>query len=72
MKVVELQHTFTLDSVAVAERPEPRPGFGEALVRVRACSLNYRDLLILKGLYNKKLPLLRRMESQRRVFRRTN
>jgi NADPH:quinone reductase-like Zn-dependent oxidoreductase len=24
---------------------------------VRACSLNYRDLLILKGLYNKKLPL---------------
>jgi NADPH:quinone reductase-like Zn-dependent oxidoreductase len=57
MKVVELQHTFTLDSVAVAERAEPRPGFGEVLVRVRACSLNYRDLLVLKGLYNKKLPL---------------
>lgn len=57
MKVVELQHTFTLDSVAVAERPEPRPGPGQVLVRVRACALNYRDLLILKGLYSKKLPL---------------
>src|SRR5438067_6465732 len=56
MKVVEL-HTFALDSVAVAERPEPRPGPGQVLIRVRACSLNYRDLLILKGLYNKKLPL---------------
>jgi NADPH:quinone reductase-like Zn-dependent oxidoreductase len=56
MKVVELR-TFALDSLAIAERPEPRPGPGEVLIRVRACSLNYRDLLIMKGLYNKKLPL---------------
>ncbi len=56
MKVVEL-HTFAVDSLLVAERPEPRPGPGEVLIRVRACSLNYRDLLIAKGLYNKKLPL---------------
>ena len=56
MKVIELQ-TFTLDSVSLAERPEPRPGPGEVLIRVRACSLNYRDLLVLKGLYNKKLPV---------------
>jgi NADPH:quinone reductase-like Zn-dependent oxidoreductase len=33
--------------VADAERPEP--GEGEVLVRVRACSLNYRDLLMLAG-----------------------
>jgi len=56
MRVVELQ-TFALDSLTVVERPEPRPGPGQVLLRVRACSLNYRDLLILKGLYNKKLPL---------------
>src|SRR5215469_2386378 len=56
MRVVELS-TFTLDSVSVADRPDPRPGPGEVLIRVRACSLNYRDLLVLKGLYNKKLPL---------------
>jgi NADPH:quinone reductase-like Zn-dependent oxidoreductase len=56
MRVIELP-TFTLDSVSTAERPEPRPGPGEVLIRVRACSLNYRDLLVMKGLYNKKLPL---------------
>ncbi len=36
---------------------EPRLGPGQALVRVRACSLNYRDLLVAKGLYNRNLPL---------------
>src|SRR6516162_4993522 len=56
MRVVELS-TFTLDSVSVVERPEPRPGPSEVLIRVRACSLNYRDLLVMKGLYSKKLPL---------------
>jgi NADPH:quinone reductase-like Zn-dependent oxidoreductase len=56
MQVVEL-HTFAIDSLSVGQRPEPRPGPGQVLVRVRACSLNYRDLLIIKGLYNRKLPL---------------
>ncbi|WP_410592181.1 zinc-dependent alcohol dehydrogenase family protein [Amycolatopsis sp. lyj-23] len=31
------------------EEPVPRPRHGEVLVRVRAVSLNYRDLLILNG-----------------------
>jgi NADPH:quinone reductase-like Zn-dependent oxidoreductase len=29
--------------------PVPEPGAGELLVRVRACSLNYRDLLMCRG-----------------------
>jgi NADPH:quinone reductase-like Zn-dependent oxidoreductase len=48
---------FALDSLTLHERPDPRPGPGEVLIRVRAASLNYRDLLIAKGLYNPKLPL---------------
>jgi NADPH:quinone reductase-like Zn-dependent oxidoreductase len=57
MKVIELQNTFGIDSLNVVERPEPRPGPGQVLLRVRACSLNYRDLLVVKGLYNPKLRL---------------
>ena len=41
------------------ERPTPAPGPGEVLVEVRAISFNYRDLLMVKGLYNPKLHLPR-------------
>jgi NADPH:quinone reductase-like Zn-dependent oxidoreductase len=57
MKVVEVREKFGLDSVVVAERPEPRPGFGQVLLKMRAWSLNYRDLLVVKGLYNPKIRL---------------
>jgi len=39
--------------------PTPTPGPGEVLIKVKAVSLNYRDLLISKGHYNPKLPLPR-------------
>jgi len=60
MKVVEVRGGFGLDNLIVAERPDPRPGHGEVLVRVRAVSLNYRDLLTVRGEYNprQKLPLI--------------
>jgi NADPH:quinone reductase-like Zn-dependent oxidoreductase len=48
---------FGLDRLAVVERPVPRPGRGEILVRIKAVSLNYRDLVILKGSYLPDLPL---------------
>jgi NADPH:quinone reductase-like Zn-dependent oxidoreductase len=57
MKAVELQNTFGIDSLVVVERPQPRPGAGQALLKMRAFSLNYRDLLVVKGLYNPKLRL---------------
>src|SRR5438132_5549895 len=57
MKVVELRDKFGLDSLTVTERPEPRPGFGQVLLKMRAWSLNYRDLLVVKGLYNPKIRL---------------
>jgi NADPH:quinone reductase-like Zn-dependent oxidoreductase len=50
---------FGIDSLEFVERPTPTPGPGEVLVGVRAISFNYRDLMMVKGLYNPKLALPR-------------
>ena len=42
---------------AVREIPTPTPGPGEALVRVRAASVNFPDLLMTRGEYQLKPPL---------------
>ncbi len=59
MKVYEVRGKFGLESLVGAERPRPQPGPHEVLVRVKAVSLNYRDLLVVKGAYNPKMPLPR-------------
>ncbi|MGA2569434.1 MAG: NAD(P)-dependent alcohol dehydrogenase [Terracidiphilus sp.] len=51
--------TFGVDSLEFVERPTPAPGPGEVLVGIRAVSLNYRDLMMVKGLYNPKMKLPR-------------
>jgi NADPH:quinone reductase-like Zn-dependent oxidoreductase len=50
---------FGIDSLEFVERPTPAPGPGEVLVAVRAVSLNRRDLMVVKGLYNPKMKLPR-------------
>jgi NADPH:quinone reductase-like Zn-dependent oxidoreductase len=50
---------FGIDSLEFVERPTPTPGPGEVLVGVRAVSLNRRDLMVVKGLYNPKMKLPR-------------
>lgn len=59
MRAVEIRG-FGLDNLILTERPDPRPGFGQVLLRMRAASLNYRDLLTVQGKYNpkQKLPLI--------------
>jgi NADPH:quinone reductase-like Zn-dependent oxidoreductase len=39
-----------IDSVRVQEVPVPEPGPGEALVRLKAATLNFRDLIVAKGM----------------------
>ncbi len=52
MKVYELEKGSTsLSGLRVAERPEPKPGQSEVLIRIRATSLNYRDHMIVTGQY---------------------
>ena len=47
--------SFGIDSLAFVERTTPQPGPGEVLVKIYAVSLNYRDLMMVKGAYNPKL-----------------
>jgi NADPH:quinone reductase-like Zn-dependent oxidoreductase len=51
--------SFGVESLEFAERPTLQPGPGEVLVRVHAISFNYRDLMMVKGLYNPRMKLPR-------------
>lgn len=57
MKVFEIREAFGLDNLVVAERPMPSPAHGEVLLRMKAVSLNYRDLLMVTGRYDSRLKL---------------
>jgi NADPH:quinone reductase-like Zn-dependent oxidoreductase len=57
MKAIEIREKFGIDALQAAERPRPEAGPGEVLLRVRAASLNYRDLMVVRGLYNPKMQL---------------
>jgi NADPH:quinone reductase-like Zn-dependent oxidoreductase len=50
MRVWELRGDG-LDTLTLAEREPPRAGPGQVRVRMRAASLNYRDLLVAGGTY---------------------
>lgn len=51
MKAWRFNEAFGRENLKIAKLPEPAPGPGQALVKVRACSLNYRDLVVSKGGY---------------------
>lgn len=44
MRALEIGQGAGLDALTVVERPDPVPGYGEVLIRMKAVSLNYRDL----------------------------
>src|ERR1700677_938519 len=60
LKCYEIQGPHGVDGLALVDRPVPKPGAGEVLVRLKAATLNYRDLLTIKGGYGsrQKFPLV--------------
>ena len=44
------------ETLELAEVPDPQPGSGQLLVRVRACAINYPDVLIIEDKYQFKPP----------------
>lgn len=60
MKAMIVKDEFGLDALTLTERETPAPGPGQVLLSMRAASLNYRDLLMVRGHYNprQRLPLI--------------
>lgn len=59
MKVVEIRDKFGVDSLKLVERPDPAPGPGQVVLKMKAFSINYRDLLVVNGVGRWKPPLSR-------------
>lgn len=57
MKVWQVP-AFSLDNLESAEWPIPAPGHGEVLVRVGAAALNFRDRVLVDGVYLPGMPTL--------------
>ena len=53
MKTYEYRK-FGIENLVLAEREVPRPAAREVLVKFHAMSLNFRDLLFARGIYNPK------------------
>jgi len=51
--------SFGVNNLELATLPDPHPQRGQILVKVHAVSLNYRDLMVVEGLYNPKMHLPR-------------
>jgi NADPH:quinone reductase-like Zn-dependent oxidoreductase len=50
MKQASVRSGHGIDTIRIESAPIPAPGPGEALVRINAATLNYRDLIVAKGL----------------------
>ena len=49
MKVAAVKKPGGLEKLVIEDRPDPKPGPGEVLVRVHASSLNYHDFAVVIG-----------------------
>lgn len=60
MKAYQVHTDGGIDAIQQIELPEPQPRRGEVLVRMRAASLNFRDLIIPRGGYarNDRCPVV--------------
>lgn len=54
MKALVCRAYGPIDSLALEEVPDPKPVAGQVLVGVRACGINFPDLLVVQGKYQFK------------------
>lgn len=61
MRVFQIQDDWGFDHLQLTTRPDPKPGPGQVLLKVKAASLNYRDLVVPNrgyGSFTGNLPLI--------------
>jgi NADPH:quinone reductase-like Zn-dependent oxidoreductase len=61
MRVMQIEGEWSADHIRPAQRPDPKPGPGEVLVKMEAASLNYRDTVLVRrgyGRFSGELPLV--------------
>jgi NADPH:quinone reductase-like Zn-dependent oxidoreductase len=61
MKVFQIQDDWGMANLKLGARPDPKPGPGQVLLRMKASSLNYRDLVVPErgyGAHTGTLPLI--------------
>ncbi len=59
MKAIVLRELGSPENLKLEEIPDPQPGAGEVVVKLKAAALNHRDVFILQNLYPKiKLPAI--------------
>lgn len=56
MKALVCHEIGPLDGLRLEDVPDPKPVAGQVLVGVRACGLNYPDVLVVQGKYQFKVP----------------
>jgi NADPH2:quinone reductase len=54
MKAVQCVQWGPPESLVLGEVPDPSPGPGEVLVDVKACAVNFPDVLVIQNLYQQK------------------
>jgi NADPH:quinone reductase-like Zn-dependent oxidoreductase len=57
MQAYQIKNGFGLEHLQRVDLPTAEPGPGQVAVRVRAVSLNFRDLMIVTGRYNPRMRL---------------
>lgn len=60
MRAWQIKQDFGIENLTLRDLPDPAPGRGQVAIRVKATSLNYRDLMTVKygGARGLKLPLI--------------
>ncbi|MBI4963171.1 MAG: NAD(P)-dependent alcohol dehydrogenase [Desulfomonile tiedjei] len=57
MKLYRIEKEFGIDELKLVEDEVPKPGHQQVVVKMKATSINYRDLLMINGLYSRNLSL---------------